>query len=282
MIGIYCITNNINGKKYIGQSVNIKNRWQQEKHLSGINKHLESAFQKYGLENFSFEVLEECQEKELNAKEVDYIKKFNSTNREMGYNQTTGGEHFKVINKTPMSEETRRKISESKKGQKFSETHKNNLSKSWKKENHVSPEISKKISESSKGRKMSISTRRKISESNKGKKRTAEQNLNNSLRRKGKTYEELFGEEMAKKLKKEQSERLSGKTLEEVWGEEKARMAKEKMSLNSKKRKIKCSNGEIYNSIKEAAEKTKNISSNIVAVCKGRQKTSRGLIYEYV
>ena len=282
MIGIYCITNKINGKRYIGQSINIQNRWRQEKRLNGVNKHLKSAFEKYGLENFSFEILEECQEKELNAKEADYIKKFNSTNREMGYNQTTGGEHFKIINRTPMSEETKRKISESKKGQKFSETHKNNLSKSWNKKNHVSPEISKKISESLKGHKTSISTRRKISESNKGKKRTAEQNLKNSLRRKGKTYEELFGEKIAKKIKKEKSEKLSGKTLEEVWGEETARKAKEKMSLNSKKRKIKCSNGEIYNSIKEAAEKTKNISSNIVAVCRGKQKTSRGLIYEYI
>ena len=70
MIGIYKITNKLNGKVYIGQSINIKQRWKQHRTNATVRKeNLYLAFQKYGLENFSFEVLETCQEKELDEKE---------------------------------------------------------------------------------------------------------------------------------------------------------------------------------------------------------------------
>lgn len=65
MIGIYKITNNINGKVYIGQSIDINKRWKEHKYRSQIpnkeyDKYLYRAFRKYGLENFTFEILEEC------------------------------------------------------------------------------------------------------------------------------------------------------------------------------------------------------------------------------
>lgn len=56
--GVYLIRNKINGKIYIGSSINFKDRWY--KHLSGKgNIHLFNATKKYGLENFEFIILEE-------------------------------------------------------------------------------------------------------------------------------------------------------------------------------------------------------------------------------
>ena len=76
MIGIYKITNKINGKVYIGQSINIERRWQQEKRCAfnesspAYTQHISKAFRKYGLENFSFEVLEELKAEALNDREM--------------------------------------------------------------------------------------------------------------------------------------------------------------------------------------------------------------------
>lgn len=60
MIGIYKITNLINGKCYIGQSVHIERRWQE--HLQpSADSVIAMAIKKYGKDNFSFEVLEEVE-----------------------------------------------------------------------------------------------------------------------------------------------------------------------------------------------------------------------------
>lgn len=96
MIGIYKIENKINGHCYIGQSKNIQKRWKDEINASknsfdsSYNYPLSKAFRKYGIENFSFQVIEECSINELNEKEKYWIKKYNSYNN--GYNQTLGGD----------------------------------------------------------------------------------------------------------------------------------------------------------------------------------------------
>ena len=94
--GIYKITNLINNQCYIGQSINIERRWTQEKRKAfrkkdpSYNYLLSRAFRKYGIENFSFEILEECSKEDLDDREVYYISKYDSYfNR---YNQTTGGQ----------------------------------------------------------------------------------------------------------------------------------------------------------------------------------------------
>lgn len=77
MIGIYKIKNLINGKVYIGQSIHIERRWQE--HCQPSTRSLiGKAIQKYGKENFSFQVLEECSYEQLDALEEQYISSYNS------------------------------------------------------------------------------------------------------------------------------------------------------------------------------------------------------------
>ena len=89
--GIYKITNLINQKSYIGQSISIEDRWKKHKNypLKYSKYPLYQAFNKYGIQNFSFEILELCDISQLNEKEIFYIKKYNTYT--IGYNQTLGG-----------------------------------------------------------------------------------------------------------------------------------------------------------------------------------------------
>ena len=90
MIGIYKIENTINKKVYIGQSRNIERRWKEE--LRGqLNDHLMKSFNKYGIDKFSFSVLCECKEPELNDLEIKYITEYNACDKKHGYNLTLGG-----------------------------------------------------------------------------------------------------------------------------------------------------------------------------------------------
>ena len=94
MIGIYKITNKINGNSYIGLSTHIEDRWDYHKSPYNWerekNKSLYQAIIKYGINNFNFEILEECSIYELGEKEEYYIAKYDTYKN--GYNMTKGGE----------------------------------------------------------------------------------------------------------------------------------------------------------------------------------------------
>lgn len=93
LTGIYKIENLINDKVYIGQSVDIKKRWSTHISLLTQNNHcniyLQNAWNKYGSENFIFDIIEECEQCELNDREIYWINKYNSFMN--GYNLTPGG-----------------------------------------------------------------------------------------------------------------------------------------------------------------------------------------------
>ena len=151
MIGVYCIRNIINNKVYIGQSVNIKRRW--KKHRSELNrnthnnKQLQNAWNAYGEESFEFVVLEECEEKDLDRIEIYYIKKYNATNRDYGYCEMDGGQEHRHH-----SEETKRKCGEKNIGRHLSPEIIENLRR-INTGKPLSEEHKRKISESNKGKK---------------------------------------------------------------------------------------------------------------------------------
>lgn len=87
--GIYKIENILNGKIYIGQSIEIERRWQ--KHLNANDDFLiHKAIKKYGKENFKFSIIEECDASLLNEKECYWINFYNSIIPN-GYNMIQGG-----------------------------------------------------------------------------------------------------------------------------------------------------------------------------------------------
>lgn len=138
---VYVHTNKINGKKYVGQSSNIIERWKNggKNYFSSTKFH--RAIQKYGWENFTHEILYENLNKEAaNKIERDLIKKYDFINN--GYNIQEGGY-------TSLTKESLDK-----------------MSKSLKQGYIDHPERKKRISEKLTGRKNSEETKRKKSLNN--------------------------------------------------------------------------------------------------------------------
>lgn len=178
---IYIIENKINGKKYVGQSVDVEHRWAQHRSSAkaGGKVALHKAIRKYGEENFYLSIIDKGYSKEeVNSLEIHYIAKYN-TFRGNGYNMAIGGEGNGKGKDNPNfgrkhSEASKLKMSKSQKmrnnhlsgkgpmfGKKFTEEHKKKLSDAAKKRIG--------ILNSGFGKKRSKETRRKISESQKGK-----------------------------------------------------------------------------------------------------------------
>ena len=113
---IYKYTNLINGKVYIGQTIQeLKER--HSKHVSvafgketghGYNYLIHKAFRKYGIDNFTLEIIDKVDNALLNEKEREYIALYNSYER--GYNMTPGGES--KTEDFPLSDEEKKIISE--------------------------------------------------------------------------------------------------------------------------------------------------------------------------
>lgn len=91
--GIYRITNLLDGRSYIGQSVDLAERIKQHVKcglgIDAPNNKLYTAMQEQGVQNFTFEVLEECSRKELNEREIYWIDYYKT--QIFGYNMNRGG-----------------------------------------------------------------------------------------------------------------------------------------------------------------------------------------------
>ena len=111
-IGIYKITNLINNKSYIGKSIKIEERFSYHKTPSHWvqeeNKPLYRAFKKYGIDNFDFSIVEECDKTELNIKEIYWIGYYDTYKN--GYNATLGGDGGKTSNQGFFSEDEIKQI----------------------------------------------------------------------------------------------------------------------------------------------------------------------------
>lgn len=137
------------GKRYIGITKRVpERRWGK----NGIgyrahNQHFYNAILEYGWENITHNIIASGLSKEAACeKEKFFIELYNTSNREFGYNSSTGGEHPGTGVRKTLSEEARRKISEAQKGKK------------------VAPETIRKRVEARKGYRHSDVTRAKMSE----------------------------------------------------------------------------------------------------------------------
>ena len=101
MAFIYAIRNILNGKMYIGKTEHANPEKRYKRHLTDAHKKrckeraLYRAINKYGAENFEFQVLEEVSTENVNQKEQHYIALYNTYHN--GYNETIGGEGIPYV-----------------------------------------------------------------------------------------------------------------------------------------------------------------------------------------
>lgn len=266
---IYKTTNLVNGKIYIGKDKNNNPAY------LGSGKILHLAFQKYGIENFNKEILEECETLEdLNEREKYWIGFYNSTDRKIGYNIALGGNGGDTISKHPNKDEIRSKHSEwmiennPTRGRKKTEDEIERWKESFvgKYRDETNPNFGGKRTESSKD-KMSKTRKRwwnnlsdgereniskKISEANKGKEgywkgknndvHSEWMKQNNPM--KGKTHTDDIKQRISEANKKPKSEETKRKLSEANKGKKPGNMVKVEVD------------GIVYESLSEASTKT--------------------------
>lgn len=174
---IYKTTNILTEKIYIGQTCK---QGKDFDYYFGSGTILKLSIKKYGIHNFTKEILRICKsQKELDVFEEIYIKRFDSINSKIGYNILSENpvgcgdknpmkiESVKIKNSIlrrgkKASEEAKSNLSKALKGRKLSEEHKNNISKGNKGKIH-SEETIMKISNAKKGKKFSAKHKESLS-----------------------------------------------------------------------------------------------------------------------
>lgn len=205
---VYMATNKVNGKMYIGQTIgNLGVR--KKNHINDAlnkrnNMYFGRAIRKYGPESFEWEVLDSARNiNELNDLEIFFIKLFKTFGE--GYNLNAGGSNALA------SEETKKRMSDSKKGEKcYMYGKKGKDSINWGR--CASVEVRKHMSEAQKDIKCSEEAKQKISNTLKGRKLSKEHIKN--MTRKGKDhpmYGKHHSEESKEKMVKSRTGKYTGK-----------------------------------------------------------------------
>jgi group I intron endonuclease len=206
---IYTIINEESGKLYVGKSKNVKER--KYKHFDNLEKgkhsnpHLQNSYDVHGRDAFVFEVLEYCDQSNLTQREQYWMDELNVIDGEHGYNIIPDAR------RSQLSEETKKKISESLKGIEFSEERCKNISEALT-GIEFSDERRKNLSEAHQGREMNEETKQKISEANKGNEKLIESHKGKTLseEHKKKIGESVEGMEMPEEAKQKISESQTG------------------------------------------------------------------------
>ena len=237
---VYVHINKINGKIYIGQT----KQTLEKRYKNGYEncRYFWNALQKYGWDNFEHIILLDNLSGDMaNIIEEALIKKYNSTNKNIGYNLYSGG-----LNHTP-SDECRKRMSEARRGEKH-----------WNYGRHWGDDFKKKLSEIHKGREVPIEWREKMSKSKKGKKFSEEHKKSISESKMG-DKNPMYGKHLsdkAKQLRHERRKHILQYNLDGVFIKE-------------------------WDSAEDISVNYNVDLSNIVRCCIGELKSCCGFIWEY-
>ena len=122
---LYLIRDLLNEKVYVGQTVNPSRRWNDHRWQAKRKQvqYIHRAMAKYGIENFTYEVIaQSLTQEDADETEIQLIKQYDSMNKNKGYNIAKGGNHswnlglpkeLNPLTGIPRSEKTKQKMSNS-------------------------------------------------------------------------------------------------------------------------------------------------------------------------
>lgn len=260
--------NRLNGKCYVGQTIqSVKRR--QIQHTSaakrGVTQPFYQAIRKYGVGNFTFEIIiDNVPSNLLDDLEINIIHMYDAYTK--GYNASTGGNVNRGFTLTDETKEKLRRINTGKK---------------------ASQATIAKMRVAQTGRVHSENTRKKISESNVG-------NYHSEVT-KQKMRERVIPEIQKQAMKDAWKRDTEGnrkrldilKTVNVGRIQSKEELTKRSTTRprgekNHKSKMIRClETDEVFATVSEAAKKIDTCTSNVSAVCKGRYKKTKGFSFEY-
>lgn len=167
---VYQITNKLNGKVYVGISIDPNKRFRSHCYsATNPNTALTAAIKKYGSETFLMEIVAgPLTRDEAGAEEIRQISELRSNDRKFGYNETPGGENPPSAKGIKRSAVTKQRIAEAHRGKVLTEDHRRKLGASRmgyknRKGTTTSPEARIRLSESHRGFKIGDETKKVIS-----------------------------------------------------------------------------------------------------------------------